>query len=131
MREDHPIWHPSRRTILGIVAASLGVGGASATTNETIEADADNLVAGNDRLTITLDGVSVDDITDVTVVIDDVAFARVDVVERERPVLVIDHSNLVRSDRLAGRTIVAVDVEVSTGNRTYLGSDVVQVVRDP
>lgn len=130
MNEASSKWRLPRRSILGIAAAILGSGQAAATSTEAIRADADNIVAGNDRLTITLDGVTTDEIESVSVVVDGVAFARVDVLEREKPVLMINPSNLAESERLVDRTIVAVDVRVTTAEQSYLGSDIVQVVRE-
>lgn len=138
--------HPSsatRRTVLAGLAATLGSGSVAATGRPTHRArcvvnadqpatdvDADNLVAGNSQYTITVKGVAGSAIETTTVTIGGIAFASVEVLERDPAVLVVDPSNLVESESIRNEGTVEVSVLVETGSRRITGTEEVQVITD-
>lgn len=134
--------HPgsaTRRTVLATftgalaaLAGTLGAGPATASGRATrpAEIDADNLVAGNHQFTITVDGVSGNEVEEATVVIAGVAFAAVVVHEREPAVLAVDASNLVESESIRHRDAVEVAILAAADGRTLAGVDESQVIAE-
>lgn len=118
----------TRRTLVGSILLGLGVPGIASATQQPLELDADNLVAENPRFTITVAGLDGEDVREVTVVVDGVAFATVEILQRDPAVLVVDPRNLARAGRFDGRDSVDVDVWVSTGEGEFAGSDESQVL---
>ena len=127
-----PLPSTTRRTILASIAATLGTGSAAANAQaaDPIDVDADNLVAGNERFTITLDGVPSGEIGDVAVTVGGVAFAVVEVLGRDPPVLAVNASNLVGSESIRGQDTVEVLVLIVAGGRKFRGTDESQVIAE-
>lgn len=106
-----------------------GTGLASAGQRE-IDVDADNLVAGNPRYTVTLYGLSAGEIDEVTVTVGGVAFAAVEILARDPAVLAVDASNLAEAESIRSRDVVEVAVWVGTGDEEFAGTDRSQVIVD-
>jgi hypothetical protein len=120
----------TRRTVLGAVAAGLGTAGVAGATRKELDVDADNLVASNRRFTITVDGVRGSEIQEVTVTVGGVAFAAIEVLERDPAVLVVEASNLIESEPIRRRGAVEVSVWLAAGGEELTGSDKSQVIPD-
>lgn len=130
MTEERVSARPTRRTVLGTLAAMVGTTGLASADQRELDVDADNLVAGNRWFTVALDGVRTDDIDELTITVGGVAFAAVEVFGETSPVLAVDARNLARSDRIRDRNAVTVEVGVEAGERRYAGSDESRVVLD-
>lgn len=122
----------SRRRVLGAAAAAIGAlgFGGRAAAKQSIRADADSLVAGNGTFTVALEGVSASAIENATVKVNGIAFASVDVVPGEPPLLAIEVSNLLGHESIRGRDTVPVEVGVETGGERVEASDESRVVTD-
>lgn len=128
MSGDNRPMGATRRAVLGSVVASLGIAGVAGANQGSLDVDADNLVAGNEQLTITLDGVGGREIQEVTVSISGIAFATVEVLERGQPILAVDASNLARNEKIRSQKAVTVEVWVSAGGEGFVGTDESQVI---
>lgn len=136
--------HPrpaTRRTVIAGLAATLGAGSASATTADParrnvdsgptpVDVDADNLVAGNSRFTITVEGVRGSDIETATVTVGGISFATVEVLERDPAVLAVDASNLIASESIASQDAVEVAILLAASGEEFAGTDESQVIVD-
>ena len=129
----------TRRTVLAGLAAALGTGTAAATDATprnaytdppSVEVNADNLVAGNSRFTVTVEGVRGSDVETATVTIGGIAFATVEVLERDPAVLAVDASNLVESESIRSQDAVEVSILVNAGGEEFAGTDETQVIAD-
>lgn len=130
MIEEHALARTTRRTILGTLAALAGTAGVASADQQALDVDADNLVASNRRFTITVDGVRGSEIQEVTVTVGGVAFAVVEVLERDPAVLVVEASNLVENESIRRRGAVEVSVWLAAGGEPFTGSDESQVIAD-
>lgn len=120
----------TRRTVLGTLAALAGTTGLASATQQELDVDADNLVAGNSRFTITVEGVRGDTVQSATVTIGGISFATVEVLERDPAVLVVDPSNVIESESIHTQNTVEVTVRVVSGGEEFVGTDESQVIAD-
>lgn len=130
MLDEHEPAGTTRRNVLGAVAAVPGTASVASATQQALDVDADNLVAGNRWFTVALDGVRTDEIDELALTVDGVAFAAVEMFDGASPVLAVDARNLAPSDRIRNQDAVTVEVWVEAGGQRYAGSDETRVVPD-
>lgn len=132
---NHEPTRLSRRTLLGAAAtvptlgALVGAGGRAA-ASEPFTIDADTLVEGNGTFTIALEGVAADAATEATVSVDGIAFAAVDAVDGDPPLLAIDVRNLLGEARIRERDSVVVEVGIESNGDRVVAEDEVRVLTD-
>ena len=133
----------ARRTVLAGLAAILGTGSSAVTARATdparrgvdsgptsTDVDADNLVASNSRFTVTVEDVPGSNVQTATVTIGEIAFAVVEVLERDPAVLAVDASNLIESKSIRNQDTVEVTIRIDAGGNEFVGTDETQVIVD-
>lgn len=123
MFDEHEPPGTTRRTVLGTLAAVAGTAGVASAAQQEFDVDADNLVAGNPRFTVTLDGLPASELGEVTVSVGGIAIASVDVIDGASAILALDARNLAEHDAIQNSDAVTVEVWAQAGGQEYAGTD--------